>query len=137
MGLPATVVALLGVVTPMALGYGVDQLIHPGESWMAHAFVGGRDLCCRRVHGRGNDDGHAAASAVVVASRRPPGDADPARIDLTVTARAAQVRAGRRSSRQATTPTVATVSGITKKSMARLKAGSASCRSACRTTKRR
>ena len=39
-GLPATVVALLGVVTPMALGYGVGQLIHPRDSWMAHAFVG-------------------------------------------------------------------------------------------------
>jgi Kef-type K+ transport system membrane component KefB len=39
-GLPATVVAVLGVVTPMALGYGVDQLVNPKESWMAHAFVG-------------------------------------------------------------------------------------------------
>jgi Kef-type K+ transport system membrane component KefB len=39
-GLPATVVAVLGVVTPMALGYGVDRLVNPGESWMAHAFVG-------------------------------------------------------------------------------------------------
>lgn len=39
-GRPATVVALLGVVTPLALGYGVDQLIHPLDSWMAHAFLG-------------------------------------------------------------------------------------------------
>lgn len=39
-GLPATVVAVLGVVTPMALGYGVDHLVNPQESWMAHAFVG-------------------------------------------------------------------------------------------------
>jgi len=33
-------VAVVGVVTPMALGYGVDQLFHPGTSWMSHAFVG-------------------------------------------------------------------------------------------------
>ncbi len=39
-GRPATVVALLGVVTPLALGYGLDQLIHPQDSWMAHAFLG-------------------------------------------------------------------------------------------------
>jgi Na+:H+ antiporter len=39
-GLPATVVALLGVVTPMALGYGADRLVNPHEPWMAHAFVG-------------------------------------------------------------------------------------------------
>jgi Na+:H+ antiporter len=39
-GLPATVVAVLGVVTPMALGYGVDRLVNPQASWMAHAFVG-------------------------------------------------------------------------------------------------
>jgi Kef-type K+ transport system membrane component KefB len=39
-GVPATLVAVVGVVTPMALGYGVDQLMHGQESWMAHAFVG-------------------------------------------------------------------------------------------------
>jgi Kef-type K+ transport system membrane component KefB len=39
-GLPATLVALAGVVTPMALGYGVDRLVHPQDSWMAHAFLG-------------------------------------------------------------------------------------------------
>jgi Kef-type K+ transport system membrane component KefB len=39
-GLPATLVAVIGVVTPMALGYGVDQLLHGQDSWMAHAFVG-------------------------------------------------------------------------------------------------
>jgi Kef-type K+ transport system membrane component KefB len=39
-GLPATLVALAGVVTPMALGYGVDRLVHPQETWMAHAFLG-------------------------------------------------------------------------------------------------
>jgi Kef-type K+ transport system membrane component KefB len=39
-GLPATLVALVGVVTPMALGYGVDRLLHGQDSWMAHAFVG-------------------------------------------------------------------------------------------------
>jgi Kef-type K+ transport system membrane component KefB len=39
-GLPATLVAVVGVVTPMLLGYGVDQLLHGQDSWMAHAFVG-------------------------------------------------------------------------------------------------
>jgi Kef-type K+ transport system membrane component KefB len=39
-GVPATTVAVVGVVAPMALGYGVDRLFHPGGSWMAHAFVG-------------------------------------------------------------------------------------------------
>ena len=39
-GLPATLVAVVGVVTPMVLGYGVDQLMHGQDSWMAHAFVG-------------------------------------------------------------------------------------------------
>jgi Kef-type K+ transport system membrane component KefB len=39
-GLPATLVAVVGVVTPMLLGYGVDQLMHGQDSWMAHAFVG-------------------------------------------------------------------------------------------------
>jgi Kef-type K+ transport system membrane component KefB len=39
-GLPATLVAVAGVVTPMLLGYGVDQLMHGQDSWMAHAFVG-------------------------------------------------------------------------------------------------
>ena len=39
-GVPATVVALVGVLAPMVLGYGVDRLFHPGGPWMAHAFVG-------------------------------------------------------------------------------------------------
>jgi Kef-type K+ transport system membrane component KefB len=39
-GLPATRVALVGILVPMALGYGASQLVHPAESWMAHAFVG-------------------------------------------------------------------------------------------------
>ena len=39
-GIPATVVALVGVVAPMALGFGVGRLMLPGESWMAHAFLG-------------------------------------------------------------------------------------------------
>jgi Kef-type K+ transport system membrane component KefB len=39
-GLPATLVAVLGVVTPMGLGYGVGWMLLPGESWMAHAFLG-------------------------------------------------------------------------------------------------
>jgi Kef-type K+ transport system membrane component KefB len=39
-GLPATAVAVLGVVTPMGLGYGVGWMLLPGESWMTHAFLG-------------------------------------------------------------------------------------------------
>jgi len=39
-GLPATVVAVVGVVVPMALGYGVGWVFHPQESWMVHAFLG-------------------------------------------------------------------------------------------------
>jgi Kef-type K+ transport system membrane component KefB len=39
-GIPAAVVALVGVVAPMALGFGVGALMLPGESWMAHAFIG-------------------------------------------------------------------------------------------------
>ena len=39
-GVPATVVALVGVVAPMVLGYGVGRVMLPGESWMAHAFLG-------------------------------------------------------------------------------------------------
>lgn len=39
-GVPATLVAVAGVVAPMALGYGVDAFFHPETSWMAHAFVG-------------------------------------------------------------------------------------------------
>ena len=39
-GVPATVVALVGVVAPMALGYGVGRFMLPGESWMAHVFLG-------------------------------------------------------------------------------------------------
>jgi Kef-type K+ transport system membrane component KefB len=39
-GLPATVVAVLGVITPMVLGYGVGWVFMPEESWMTHAFLG-------------------------------------------------------------------------------------------------
>jgi Kef-type K+ transport system membrane component KefB len=39
-GLPATAVAVVGVAAPMALGYGVGAWMLPGESWMAHAFLG-------------------------------------------------------------------------------------------------
>ncbi|HEY7509167.1 MAG TPA: cation:proton antiporter [Vicinamibacteria bacterium] len=39
-GLPAFTVAVLGVVTPMALGFGVGELMRPQESWMLHAFLG-------------------------------------------------------------------------------------------------
>src|SRR5262245_20245637 len=36
----ATVVALVGIALPMALGYAASRVVHPGESWMAHVFVG-------------------------------------------------------------------------------------------------
>ena len=36
----ATLVAMVGVVTPMALGFGVGRLFRPEESWMLHAFLG-------------------------------------------------------------------------------------------------
>lgn len=36
----ATLVALVGVFTPMLLGFGVGGLLRPGESWMLHAFLG-------------------------------------------------------------------------------------------------
>jgi len=39
-GIPATKVALAGVVMPMALGFGVGMALLPGESWMVHAFLG-------------------------------------------------------------------------------------------------
>jgi Kef-type K+ transport system membrane component KefB len=39
-GLPATVVAVVGIVMPMALGFGVGWAFHPQESWMMHAFLG-------------------------------------------------------------------------------------------------
>jgi Kef-type K+ transport system membrane component KefB len=36
----AMVVAVVGVVTPMALGFGVGRLLRPTDGWMAHAFLG-------------------------------------------------------------------------------------------------
>ena len=39
-GLPATVVAVVGVVAPMALGYGVGGAPAGQDSWMTHAFLG-------------------------------------------------------------------------------------------------
>ncbi len=36
----ATLVAVVGVVTPMILGFGVGELLRPAESWMLHAFLG-------------------------------------------------------------------------------------------------
>jgi Kef-type K+ transport system membrane component KefB len=36
----ASAVALVGVVTPMLLGFGVGRLLKPQESWMLHAFLG-------------------------------------------------------------------------------------------------
>jgi Kef-type K+ transport system membrane component KefB len=39
-GLPATTVAVLGVVAPMALGYGVGWALQPEASWMSHVFLG-------------------------------------------------------------------------------------------------
>jgi Kef-type K+ transport system membrane component KefB len=39
-GLPSLFVAMLGVVTPFALGWGVSALLLPGESVYVHAFLG-------------------------------------------------------------------------------------------------
>jgi len=36
----ATLVAVVGVVTPMLLGFAVGELARPDESWMLHAFLG-------------------------------------------------------------------------------------------------
>jgi Kef-type K+ transport system membrane component KefB len=36
----ATLVAVAGVLAPMALGYGVGRWLRPGDSWMVHAFLG-------------------------------------------------------------------------------------------------
>src|SRR6185503_3889497 len=36
----AALVAMIGVVAPMALGFGVGELLRPDESWMLHAFLG-------------------------------------------------------------------------------------------------
>jgi Na+:H+ antiporter len=39
-GAPAARVALVGVVTPMLLGFGVGELVRPNEPWVVHAFLG-------------------------------------------------------------------------------------------------
>jgi Kef-type K+ transport system membrane component KefB len=39
-GARAGVVAVVGVVTPMLLGFGVGAWMRPGDSWMLHAFLG-------------------------------------------------------------------------------------------------
>ncbi len=39
-GIPAAVVAVVGVVAPMVLGFAVGEVMLPGEPWMAHAFLG-------------------------------------------------------------------------------------------------
>ena len=39
-GVPAARVAVVGVLVPMVLGWGVARSFAPGGSWMAHAFVG-------------------------------------------------------------------------------------------------
>jgi Kef-type K+ transport system membrane component KefB len=36
----AAFVAVVGVVAPMLLGFGVGELLHPDQSWMFHAFLG-------------------------------------------------------------------------------------------------
>ena len=36
----AALVAVVGVVTPMLLGFGVGELMRPQEPWMLHAFLG-------------------------------------------------------------------------------------------------
>jgi Kef-type K+ transport system membrane component KefB len=47
-GLPSLFVALLGVVTPFALGWGVGALVLPDESPLVHAFIGAT-LCATSV----------------------------------------------------------------------------------------
>jgi Kef-type K+ transport system membrane component KefB len=47
-GVPATRVAVAGVIAPMALGMLVGRLFLPEESWMAHAFLGAM-LCATSV----------------------------------------------------------------------------------------
>jgi Na+:H+ antiporter len=39
-GLPAARVAVVGVVTPMLLGFGIGKLARPDDPWMLHAFLG-------------------------------------------------------------------------------------------------
>jgi Kef-type K+ transport system membrane component KefB len=39
-GVPSFLVAVLGVVTPFVLGWGVGATLLPEESWYAHAFLG-------------------------------------------------------------------------------------------------
>jgi Kef-type K+ transport system membrane component KefB len=39
-GGPAARVAVVGVVMPMLLGFGVGRMVRPDESWMVHAFLG-------------------------------------------------------------------------------------------------
>jgi len=39
-GVPAILVAIVGVVFPMGLGFGVGRLLRPQDSWMANAFIG-------------------------------------------------------------------------------------------------
>jgi len=39
-GVPSFLVAVIGVVTPFALGWGVGAALLPQESWYAHAFLG-------------------------------------------------------------------------------------------------
>jgi Kef-type K+ transport system membrane component KefB len=36
----AALVAVVGVAAPMTLGFGVGQMLRPGDSWMVHAFLG-------------------------------------------------------------------------------------------------
>jgi Kef-type K+ transport system membrane component KefB len=36
----AMLVAVVGVVTPMVLGFGVGRVLRPDDSWMLHAFLG-------------------------------------------------------------------------------------------------
>ncbi len=39
-GVPATLVALVGVLAPMLLGFGAGRALLPAESWLVHAFLG-------------------------------------------------------------------------------------------------
>ncbi|REJ87217.1 MAG: cation:proton antiporter [Planctomycetota bacterium] len=47
-GVSSMIVAILGVVAPMALGYGVGVLLLPEEGWQVHVFLGAT-LCATSV----------------------------------------------------------------------------------------
>lgn len=48
LGLSSLLVATLGVIAPMVLGFGVGRIFLPGESWLVHVFIGAT-LCATSV----------------------------------------------------------------------------------------